>query len=780
MGDLMIERHAGPWPWVRHLRVWIARLRRDRSLFLHARISLVPVILGFLLLLLPQGLDVVRDLVDSANQYLRDPAFGPFSSGAWGSYFRWGCFLSACVWSGIIAWYWPHLLARSRRRAAEPVWFAWLRRAIGLAPLLAATWAILRTGQGHLRDVWIALTCFVLATLLLWFFFVRRVAIVQRRFADSWFRRPSRIMTPLVIRLGGKYDPELTFGDDLFVLSSFGLALLLLIMFVIPGWRTEFAVGVGAASIAFGAVGSMIAIVSAAIWFFSGPRLPVISLGAVMIVAFSVTNDNHRIAPIASPSVASRLDLRQAFAAWERRNPDGPIILVATAGGASRAGYWTASVLRSLDDRTGGGFASQVFAISSVSGGTLGALGYAAWVADHPVTGSCAYDPRGRLAFVRSFDGGDYLSPALGGLLYPDLAQQFVPFPLFPDRARALEESWDMGWKTSVERSTGCAATRSPDRFAGDFLTIWDESLRKGGPWVPLVIANGTLVESGKRVITAPIKVEPSVFEDSHDFFDLFGQSVSGSTAVLNSARFPVVSPAATLPYKDGFYHIIDGGYFENGGLESIYDVARSIRATIGSKRPILIIEINNDDAAPGDPYAREDLARYPNGANADGISLGVALPKPSRPLAAEGVRAVFGGFFLTRTSRGVLGAKRLSSTRSIGLSATVRATFNLGPLLSNRRTAMSWSLSLSSRKAMDDALQALGPWLNPDERTQIAADRTSLDSNFACQRLVADQIAGWVGAALPIEPSRCNPQSVGAAWIGVPLRPAPAAPRPR
>jgi hypothetical protein len=92
----------------------------------------------------------------------------------------------------------------------------------------------------------------------------------------------------------------------------------------------------------------------------------------------------------------------------------------------------------------------------------------------------------------------------------------------------------------------------------------------------------------------------------------------------------------------------------------------------------------------------------------------------------------------------------------------------------------MSWSLSLSSRKAMDDALQAWGPWLSPDERTQIAADRTSLDSNFACQRLVADQIAGWVGAALPIEPSLCNPRSVGAAWVGVPLRPPPAAPRPR
>jgi hypothetical protein len=120
-----------------------------------------------------------------------------------------------------------------------------------------------------------------------------------------------------------------------------------------------------------------------------------------------------------------------------------------------------------------------------------------------------------------------------------------------------------------------------------------------------------------------------------------------------------VVSPAATFPYKDGFYHIIDGGYFENGGLESIYDVARYIRATIGSKRPILIIEINNDDAAPGNPYAREDLARYPNGANADGISLGVALPKPSRPLAAEGVRAVFGGFFLTRVCSARSGCRR-------------------------------------------------------------------------------------------------------------------------
>ena len=82
---------------------------------------------------------------------------------------------------------------------------------------------------------------------------------------------------------------------------------------------------------------------------------------------------------------------------------------------------------------------------------------------------------------------------------------------------------------------------------------IWSKSRlhEDGGRWVPIVLANGTHVETGKRIITAPVKIEPSVFEDTYDFYRLAPAPIRASTAVLNSARFTVVSPPGRL-VRDG------------------------------------------------------------------------------------------------------------------------------------------------------------------------------------------------------------------------------------
>ena len=429
-------------------------------------------------------------------------------------------------------------------------------------------------------------------------------------------------------------------------------------------------------------------------------------------------------------------------------------------------------MLRALDERTRGRFGRQVFAISSVSGGTLGATGYAAWLADqHLGRAPCPYDGRARLGFDQRFMGGDYLSPAVAGLLYSDLIQSFLPFPLFLDRASFLEEGWRRDWDAAAGLRADCAPKRG--RMAQDYLEIWRGSLWRDEPWIPLVLSNGTLAEDGKRVITAPIRIEPAVFVDGHDFLELSGHSVAASTAISNSARFPVVSPAGTIPVEGGALHIVDGGYFENGGLETVYDLARRIRAVEDPGRPILIIEINNDDDAPGDPYSQDNLARYANGASLEETAragLEVARPDPTSVRLAPGPASIIGALYGTRTSRGILSAKRLSSLRAVGLTNAYRLTFNLGPLAARRRTAMSWSLSLSSRGYMDDALQVPAPWLSPAERRRVGATQRTMASTLGCQRAAADAVAAVLGAArVPDGP--CPLGTKDAQWVGVPLR---------
>ena len=563
----------------------------------------------------------------------------------------------------------------------------------------------------------------------------------------------------------------------MFVLGTFGLSLLVLILFTTAGIRTHLAWSVGSAAIAFGAIGSMIASLSAAAWLVSGVRLPVITAGVLVLLLFSCVNDNHRLRALDGDLARPRMD--EAYARWARANPEGPIVLVATAGGASRAAYWTAAVLRELDERTQGRFGRQLFAISSVSGGSLGAVGFAGWHADHPFgEGGCTYSPEARRSFDSAFFGADYLSPALAGLFYPDLVQRFLPLAVFPDRAVSLEEAWIHGWRAAAdEGADACApADRASDRLGENFLAIWDRSLREDSqtaPWVPIVLLNGTAVETGKRVITAPVEVDNGIFEDSHDFFRLFPYRISAATAVTNSARFPVISPAGTVPrVGGGVMRIVDGGYLENGGIETVYDLARYLRM-LAPTRPILIIEITNDDLVAANELIRYDLARYPNGLTVQqsiDARLPVAAPASRGFAVASGPGAILQAFYMTRTARGVLAAKRLSAVQAAGLGPnTYRASFHLGPLIPGRRTAMSWSLSLSSRTAMDGALR---------NQAEVRRDPTlrleQLDPSFSlnCQRVVADQIASAIDGRSRQPRANCPPDSEAARWTGVPIRP--------
>ena len=364
-------------------------------------------------------------------------------------------------------------------------------------------------------------------------------------------------------------------------------------------------------------------------------------------------------------------------------------------------------MLRALDDRSKGQFSDHVFAISSVSGGALGAIGYAAWLADRPMDSEAQPTAaQARLNFVQDFFGQDYLGPSVGALLFPDLIQRFLPLPLLPDRAASLEEAFELGWQQSAEECKQQPCPK-PTRFADEYTRIWSKSrLHEGGDrWVPIVLANGTHVETGKRIITAPVQIDTSVFEDTYDFYRLAPAPIRASTAVLNSARFTVVSPPGRL-VRDGVTtgRIIDGGYFENGGMETVYDLARYLRRAMQPARPIIIVEILNDDTL-GD----EDLKRHSENA---AVPIEPAKSEWRSPLLLE-VTSIIGGLYQTRSARGVLGAKRISDAAASGLSDTKFYSFDLRPLNNNWHTAMSWALSLGTRDAIDVALNTTKEQIN-------------------------------------------------------------------
>jgi hypothetical protein len=267
--------------------------------------------------------------------------------------------------------------------------------------------------------------------------------------------------------------------------------------------------------------------------------------------------------------------LPDAYAAWRAQAPSvlmggksvTPIIFVASEGGASRAGYWTAETLGDLQDATGGRFSQSVFAIDSVSGGSVGAVGFVASLGDDLRARS-----GGLAAALEDYSGRDFLSPTLAGFLFPDLTQRFLPVALLPDRAETLERSWENAW---AEHCRGSRALCDPERLRRPFLSLWTGA----GPWRPALTIEGASEESGRRVMTSNLALDPTIM-DADDFHAQTGQDVRASTAIHNGARYTFVSPAGLYTLRTGgAAHIVDGGYFDGTGLEMTRELANATLA---------------------------------------------------------------------------------------------------------------------------------------------------------------------------------------------------------
>ena len=203
-----------------------------------------------------------------------------------------------------------------------------------------------------------------------------------------------------------------------------------------------------------------------------------------------------------------------------------------------------------------------------MSGGSVGAVGYAAMLKSAPDA------PDFKLRLLR-FAGQDALGPAMSGTLFPDLLQRFLPVAFLPDRAEALERSWEENWASIDPQAPSAALMREP------FLNL---APKAGEPWRPILIVQGASEDSGRRFLTSGVKFGCEEV-DADDLLASMGHDVAASTAILNGARFPYVSPGGTFTANrcgrdvSRTDHILDGGYFDNAGAETLREIVRALRA---------------------------------------------------------------------------------------------------------------------------------------------------------------------------------------------------------
>ena len=413
------------------------------------------------------------------------------------------------------------------------------------------------------------------------------------------------------------------------------------------------------------------------------------SLGAVPHAVRTIDDgigipDCSNAAADSGPSSARcRSSLTQEVNAWRAgRAPASDamryVVFVAAAGGGLRAAYWTAAVLGRLHDCIGD-FGQDVFAISGVSGGALGAALYDSLLHDALASGSavpemsnCDHHP---LAIsdtkvgagwmqtdVHAVLGRDFLAPITASLIFRDLPQSFNPATVLEDRAGTLELGIEQAWRDACSKRSVGPECANANEFGESFF-----KLRAGPGWLPVLLLNGTHQETGKRIITSKMRIDRENFLDVYDFFDLAEQDVRLSTAVINSGRFPFISPAGAIVRRmangdtiEIRGHVIDGGFFENNGAVSIQQLARATlkelsRQTGDDTWTPIIIEILNDVST-----STGDLERSTGSAFADQGTSTSTIDSGQWSVANQ-LTSAFNGLYETRNARGVLASKALA-----------------------------------------------------------------------------------------------------------------------
>jgi len=369
--------------------------------------------------------------------------------------------------------------------------------------------------------------------------------------------------------------------------------------------------------------------------------IPVLLLAIVAALGFSIfeLNDNHVVPVVKSKNSGVKQNAKDHFDDWLKSRADRaayptqpyPVFIVSAAGGGLYAAQYTARFLARMQDRCPH-FAQHIFAISGVSGGSVGAAVFTsvlhgAGVKQEAVPRCSGFEKKSTAGEAGPLEtrvinilGKDYLSPIVAATLFPDFLQRFLPhaFSQF-DRGRVLDDALEAAWREEFPNAANALAM--------PMLDLWD---RKGV--LPALVLNATHVATGDRFAMAPfwpqrkgqvltklqwlqghlqnspkVKIPTELLSCGEEAGVENGSAMPGevknsnvkksrvdhptgcedlklSTAAGISARFPWIMPAATVHAakqnenrKNNNIRLVDGGYFENSGTETAGDLIRAI-----------------------------------------------------------------------------------------------------------------------------------------------------------------------------------------------------------
>lgn len=259
-------------------------------------------------------------------------------------------------------------------------------------------------------------------------------------------------------------------------------------------------------------------------------KAPLIVAVALVIAVFSaILGDNHSVRRVDANALLNRpvdkstIRLNQALDLWMKENGctgnpascPRPVIVVGS-GGASRAGFFTASVIGELLDEASRHAAQgtpldaskirkRIFAISAVSGSAVGAtMSVAALARGGAETRQPCAAGKPDLWYGKAVNNwrdclealmaGDFLTPTMIGLTFHDT----IRFGWWRDRAALLERSWELRFADIMGLTRGNWQSGCP----GDMRCPFMDMRPRDGLWLPLLLLNGTSAATGQRLLT--------------------------------------------------------------------------------------------------------------------------------------------------------------------------------------------------------------------------------------------------------------------------------------
>lgn len=296
----------------------------------------------------------------------------------------------------------------------------------------------------------------------------------------------------------------------------------------------------------------------------------IILIGSAIYAHYCGRTAYHAIATIANEQSPSPIDAMAKDWLGERKDDEEiRAVIVLAEGGGIYAAHHAATSLAHLDALSGDTFYNDVFAISGVSGGSVGIATYLAARADIEA-------PADRIAAINKFMSGDFLSPLAAGLLFRD-----IPFRLIPgadiatgalgmpreDRARLFEHELSRQWKLSCGESC-------KDRFDESFFSVAAAARRDESAAGPVILLNAAREVDGRVETISNARFPPedhgTQLQNLLDRFESDGKTIPLGAAAHVSARFPIISPRAIAETRTGkakrSVALVDGGYADNSG----------------------------------------------------------------------------------------------------------------------------------------------------------------------------------------------------------------------